>query len=253
MQETAAVARSRPQAARERTLYGVTGARQSVFALGLLVLLPFLAGGIVMLVRRLADGLYFEVAALLLVLAALSVIAMLLLFELVFALRARLELGRTALRYTLPRNGGPSPLLSYDTQDIPYHAVRTVELRREVFGGRVAPVMLRALVLKTKDNRELVLGHALDGYDDPDFPYARIGEQIAQRAALPLIDQRTLWYRSRAERALGYISAYDTQTYILDPLEGEKLNTTHRRLALGLASLLAAFVILGVLADLAVS
>ena len=53
-------------------------------------------------------------------------------------------------------------------------------------------------------------------------PFAgEIGQRLAQRAALQLLDQRTVWRRTRKERALGYISEFDTNSYLLDDAETE--------------------------------
>lgn len=239
------------QQLRARTDYGTGTLRQTIFALSLLALLPFAVGMVVMLVRRVGDGLWYDLPALMLLACGLGAVMAMLAFELLFSIRARLVLGKMALRFTLPKNGAAVPLWSYASHDIPYHAIKGVELRREVFGGKIAPVLLRGLVIKTKDNKETVVGHTLEGFDDPAFPFAMIGEQIASRAAVPLVDQRTIWIRRRSDRSLEYISHYDTDTYILDPAEAERLNVAHRRIMLGLTSALAAIVLLGLLAEFA--
>lgn len=238
-----------PSALSERSEYGATSLRQALFALAFLLLLPFVVSLPLMLFRRAADGLWFDFGALgVLTVGAVAILAMLAL-ELLFSVRARLTLAKTALRFTLPAGGGPTPLLNYQSHDIPYHAIRSVELRREVFGGKLTPVLLRGLVIRTKDNREITIGHGLEGFDDPAFPFAEIAAEIARRSAVALIDQRTIWRRSRKERALGFISEFDTQAYILDPAEADRLNLAHRRLILGIASGLATLIILGILAE----
>lgn len=239
------------QQRRDRTDYGVSALRQTFFALCLLALTPFAIGLTVMIGRRAGDGLWYDLPALGVLAVGLGAVMTMLMLELLFCVRSRLVLGKMAVRFTLPKNGAAVPLWSYASHDIPYHTIKGVELRREVFGGRIAPVLLRGLVIKTKDNKEIVAGHTLEGFDDPAFPYGIIGEQIAARAAVPFVDQRTIWLRSRADRALEYISQYDTQTYILDPAGAERLNTAHSRIMLGLCSALAAIVLLGLLAELA--
>lgn len=239
------------QVRRERTDYGVGPFRQTFFALALLVLAPFAIGMVVMIVRRASDGLWFELPALALLALGLGAVMVMLALELLFSLRARLILGKTTVRFTLPKNGAAVPSWSYASHDIPYHAIKGVELRREVFGGKIAPVLLRGLVIRTKDNKEIAVGHTLEGFEDPAFPFGSIGEKIAARAAVPFDDQRTIWLRSRADRALEYISEYDIEAYILDPADAERLNVAHRRIMLGLCSALAAFVLLGLLAEIA--
>lgn len=234
----------------ERMRYASGGVRQTLIGLALLLLLPFTLGALFMLARRAMDGLMFDAAGIAIIAVGLIAVAVMLSFELLHAARARLTFGKTALRFTLPRGGGPTPMLRYQSADIPYHAIKSVELRREVFGGKVAPVLLRALVLRTKDAREFVLGHTLEGFDDPAFPFAEIAQRIATRCALPVNDQRTIWRRTRAERRAGYISEFDTESYILDPTEVDKLNLAHRRLIVGIASAFVALLLLGLLADL---
>lgn len=235
----------------ERIRYVTSGWRQGVFALALLIELPFLLGALHMLLRRVLDGIWIDVPGLLIIALGLVAVAAMLSMELIYSVRARVKFGRSALSFTLPRNGGPTPLLRYTRADIPYHAIKSVELRSEVFGGKLAPVMLRGLVVRTKDNREYVLGHTRDDFCDPAFPFAEIGHRLAQRAALQLLDQRTVWRRTRKERSLGYISEFDTNSYLMDDAQTGQLNTGHRRLMLGLASALAALVLLGLLADFA--
>lgn len=240
-------------AAPDRVRYVTSEWRQGLFALALLIELPFLFGVLQMLLRRMLDGIWIDIPGLLVIALGLFAVAAMLALELLYSVRARVKFGRAALSFTLPRNGGPTPLLRYTRADIPYHAIKNVELRSEVFGGKLAPIVLRGLVVRTKDNREYVLGHTRDGYDDPAFPFAEIGHRLAQRAALQLLDQRTVWRRTRKERALGYISEFDTNSYLMDDAETEQLNTGHRRLMLGLASALAALVLLGLLADFSVA
>lgn len=245
----AEAAASAPEAG-ERMRYAAGGLRQTILALGLLLVLPFAAGALYMAARRAMDGVHVDLVGVLIVAAGLLAAVVMLGLELLHATWARLKFGKSALSFTLPANGGPTPKLRYVSAHIPYHAIKSVELRREVYGGKLAPVLLRGLVLRTKDNREFVLGHTLDGFEDPAFPFDEIGERIARRCALPLMDQRTVWRRTRKERAAGYISDYDTQNYILDPSEIARLNVAHGRLVFGIASALAALVILGILADL---
>lgn len=233
----------------DRIRYVACGWRQGLFAFALLIELPFLAGVLHMLLRRIVDGVLIDVPGLLVIAVGLAAVAAMLTLELIFSVRARVKFGRAAVSFTLPRNGGPVPLLRYTRMDIPYHAIKNVELRSEVFGGKLAPAVLRGLVVRTKDNREVVLGHTRDGFDDPSFPFAEIGHRIAQRAALQLLDQRTVWRRTRKERVLGYISEFDTNSYRLGEAEADQLNVSHRRLMLGIGSALTALVLLGLLAD----
>lgn len=236
----------------ERNQFGAGTARQIGVSLLLLFLLPFTFGALHMLARRAVDGLWFEVPGLALVALGLVVASALLILDLLYVLRARVTFGKTSFSFTLPRHGAPMPKLLYTRADIPYHAIKSVELRREVYGGKLMPVLLRGLVVRTKDHREFVLGHTLEGFEDPGLPFPALGAKLAARCALPFLDQRTIWRRSRSERAAGYISEFDTNTYILDPADTDRLNTAHRQLILGIASALVALVMLGLIADFSV-
>jgi len=245
-----------PRAIREagaapvRAEYGASTARKTCLALALLLLLPFFASLPAMFYNRVADRLWFDFAELTLFAILFSTLMVLLSLELLNALRARLSFGKSALRFTLPVGLGPTPLLSYQTHDIPYHTIKGVELRRELFGVPIIPVLMHGAVVHTKDNRSIPLGYSSEAHGGAAFPFREIAAEIARRAAVPLVEQRTVWRRPRHERALAYISEIDTQNYIVDPNEIEKINARHRRLVLALASAAATLLLLGIWSDL---
>ncbi len=179
----------------ERTNYGASGGRKTAFSFLMLLLLPFFTSLPFMLYQRINHGLWFDTWQLLLFAVVFSAIMFLVLIELLFSLRAYLSLGKSSVKFTLPSGRGPTPMLRYASFDIPYHAIKAVEVRREVFGGALAPVMMRGAVIRTKDEREITLGYVSEANVDPAFPYPLIAEQIARRAGLPLVDQGTIWRR----------------------------------------------------------
>lgn len=236
-------------AAAARSVYGSSTARQALLALAVLLLLPFFASLPAMFYNRVLDGVWFDFVELAVFAISFSALMALLGLELLNALRARLFFGKSALRFTLPVGLGPTPLLAYQSQDIPYHTIKSVELRRELFGVPVIPVLMHSAVVHTKDNRSIPLGYSSEAHTDAAFPFREIAAEIARRAAVPLVEQRTIWRRPRNERALAYISEIDTQNYIVDPGEIEKINARHSRLVLALASATATLLLLGIWSD----
>lgn len=234
---------------RERTEYGAGGGRKTAFSLLLLILLPFFASLPFMIYQRVAHDLWFDTWPLVVAAAVFSGIMFLVLIELIFSLRAYLSLGKSSVKFTLPSGRGPTPMLRYASFDIPYHAIKAVEVRREVFGGALAPVMLRGAVLRTKDEREITLGFVSEANTDPAFPYPTIAGQIARRAGLPVIDQGTIWRRDGKTHQMGFMSGSAHTRHIADHMELEALNKSHRRIVLLLVNVLVLLVGLGVAAD----
>ena len=235
---------------KERLEYGASGFRQAFFAVVFLLLIPFFVSLPVMLYNRIYDRLWFDTWQLVLFALLFAGLMAMLALELLYAIRARLTFGKSALRFTLPVGLGPTPLLRYQSHDIPYHTIKSVELRREVFAAPVIPILMQGAVVHTKDNRSIPLGYSREAHHDGAFPFATIAAQIAKRAAVPLAEHRAIWRRPRKERALAFISEIDTQNYIVDPGEAEKINKAHRRLVLALASILATLLLLGLWSDL---
>ena len=235
---------------RERTEYGAGGGRKTAFSFLMLLLLPFFASLPFMIYQRINHGLWFDTWPLLFVAALFSGIMFLVLIELMFSLRACLSLGKSSVKFTLPSGRGPTPMLRYVSFDIPYHAIKSVEVRREVFGGALAPVMLRGAVIRTKDEREITLGYVSEANVDPAFPYPVIAGQIARRAGLTVVDQGTIWRRDGKGHQMGFMSGSAHTRHIADHMEIEALNTSHKRMVMLLVNALVLLVMLGVAADL---
>ena len=246
----ASVAPERGSAPADRLDYGASEGRRTFFAFAFLLLAPFFVALPVMIYQRLDAGQWTELLQVLIItLVFVGVVAMVAL-ELLYSLRARLTLDRTALRFTLPAGLGPTPMLAYQSHDIPYHTIKGVELRREVFGAPLMPILMQGAVVHTKDKGSIALGYSSTGEGRRRLPVCgRSQERIARRAAVPLVEQRTIWRRPRKERSLGYISEIDTQNYIVDPAEMERLHVAHRRHVLALVSGLATLLLLAIGAD----
>jgi len=173
----------RPGAA-EKTFYEVGGGRKTFFALAFIVLLPFFASVPVMLYQRIEKGVWLDTWGLIVIAAAFLAIMLLILFELIFSLRAEVDIGKSAVSLTLPRHGTLLPTVFYEKRTIPYEDIEAVQTYCDCYGGQVAPMILRGtrIILKTKE--AVPLGFVNERDDDPHFPFPRIGEQIAARAGL---------------------------------------------------------------------
>src|SRR5262249_8648349 len=135
----------KPEAApARRRIYEAGGGRKFLFSFIFLLLLPFFASLPAMLYHRLAAQLWYDTIGLMIFAAAFAIIMLLIVFELVYSLRARIEIGEAALKFTLPAGrGGAMPKLFYRTREIPYSDIAAIETRREIYGGSTAPVLLR--------------------------------------------------------------------------------------------------------------
>ena len=234
--------RSQPLSAAERTEYGVSGGRKTALSFLMLILLPFFASLPIMLYQRIETGLWFDTGQLAIVGAFFAVLMLLLCIQLMFSLRARLSLGDKAVTFTLPSGRGPTPMLRYVSHDVPYASIKEVELRREVFGGRWAPVLLQGAHLITKDNRDIPLGYVSEANVDPAFPYPVIAQQIAARAGVPLVDEGSIWRTLRKRTKATALGLLPGETYLVPDSELVALNTSHRRMILLLVNGLVALV-----------
>ena len=235
----------------ERTVYSASGGRKTFFSFVFLILLPFFASLPFMLFMRLKHGLYEDAAGLMIVATAFAILMFLVLVELLFSLRARIELGETSVKMTLPSGRGPTPLLRYQTNEVPYSEVHSVETRREIYGGSLVPMLLKGARLITKDGRSISLGYVSEANVDPAFPYPEIAKQIADRARLPLIDRGNVW-RSFRRKFFGIkggrrVNEVDT----VDEAQIESLNRSHSNVVLGLVSALAVLMVAGIIDDFA--
>ena len=231
-----------------RVVYKAGGGRATTFSFIFLLLLPFFVSLGPMLATRVSHGLWDGTVGLALLAVAFVALMFLILAELIYSIRARIELGERSLRTTLPAGRGPTPLLRYARQDIPYDGIAAVETRCEVYGGALAPVMLRGVRLLTKDGIAVPLGTLNEANADPAFPLTEIAEEIARRAGVCVLD-RGVVRRSVPRRMLGLVSSEADRA----PVTAEMLtalNRRHRIVMLGLVAALSALVGIGIVSDL---
>lgn len=231
----------------ERLNYGAGGGRKTLFCFLFLILLPFFVSLPAMLYMRLKNGLWQDTIGLGILATGFAIIMFLILIELIFSLRARVQIGEESVKMTLPSGRGPTPMLRYRTHDIPYDQIDTVETRREIYGGSVVPFLLQGARLHTKDGKTVQLGYVAEQCIDPCFPYPEIARKIADRARLPMIDRGHV-RRSFRHKMLGLKSP--NADHIVDEPQIAKLNRSHANMVLGLVSAIVVLMAIGIVDDL---
>jgi hypothetical protein len=186
----------------ERLVYEAGGGRKTVLAVAFLILLPFWVSLFPMLIQRLIHGLWFDTIGLMLFSAIFTGLMALIGIQLYHSVRSRVELGETAVRVTLPQGSGAQPMLRFVNREIPYAEIEAVETRSVLFGNALAPVLLRATRLRTRDGKHVRLGNVNEDNIDAALPFPEIGHRIAERAGCSVIDGGTV-RRSIEKRVLG--------------------------------------------------
>jgi hypothetical protein len=211
-----------------RRIWRAGGARRTVLSFVFLLLLPFYASLAPMLFMRIRHGLWFDTVGLMLFGLGFSVLMGLLLVQLVHSIRSRVELGDTAVTFTLPAiRRGPTPLLRFTSAKVPYADIAAVETRSEVYGEALAPTLLRATRLTLKDGTRHVLGYVNEQNTDQAFPYPEIGAAIAARAGLPMTENGMV-RRSLQQRLRGGASTAE-QNQPLTGADIAAINDRHTR------------------------
>ena len=236
------------QAKPERSVYSASGGRKTAFSFLFLVLLPFFVSLPAMIYMRVRDGLMFDAIGLSIMATAFAILMFLIVVELMYSLRARVELGETAVKMTLPAGRGPTPMLRYRTNEVPYDQVQSVETRREIYGGGLVPVLLKGARLTLKDGSNVPIGYVSEAKVDPAFPYPVIAKQIADRARLPLIDRGNV-RRSVRRKMLGIASGL-AEGDIVEERDIEKLNQSHSSFMLALVGGLMLLIAVGIVDDI---
>jgi hypothetical protein len=235
----------------ERTVYAASGGRKTFFSFIFLILLPFFVSLPAMMYVRVKHGLWFDAIGLGIMAAAFTFLMVLIIFELFFSLRARVELGDKTVKMTLPAGRGPTPMIRYRTHTIPYDEIQSVETRREIYGGSLVPVLLKGARLITKDGKAIPIGYVSEANVDPAFPYPEIAKKIADRARLPLIDRGNVWRSFRRKfmglRGAKRVNEMDT----VDEAQIAALNQSHRNVVLGLVGTLVVLMVIGIVDDFA--
>lgn len=234
-------------------VYETSGGRKTFFSFALMILLPFFLSLPAMLYNRIVHGLWLDTAGLTIFAVAFAAVMFLILVELMMALRMRVVLGPESVRMTLPSGRGPTPMLRYRSHEIPYHDIESVETRREVYGGRLAPVILKGARLTRKNGEHVKLGYVNESNVDSTFPFPEIAKHIADRARLPVIDRGNV-RRSAGQKFLGIRARAFSEARNNDSItddELSELNEGHRNAVLGLIAAMAVLLMVGIANDFA--
>jgi hypothetical protein len=234
-------------------VYEASGGRKTFFAFAILLLLPFFTSLPAMLYSRLVHGLWFDTVGFAIFAATFAVVMFLIFVELLMSLRMRVVLGPTEAKMTLPSGRGPTPILRYRSETIPYTDIESIETRREIYGGRLAPVILKGARLTKKNGEHVKLGYVNESNVDPTFPYPEIAKHIADRARLPVVDRGNVW-RSARQKFLGIRSRAFGGLRPSGPIEDaelEKLNHSHHTAVLTLIGAFAVLLLIGIANDMA--
>lgn len=237
-----------PQTTGERIIYRASGGRRIAFTFIFLLLLPFFVSLGPMLWSRVSHGLWEGTIGLMVIAVGFAIVMFLVLVEMLHSIRSRVELGNTAVRLTLPSGRGPQPMLRYQTHEIPYKEIAAVEMRREIYGGVWAPMMLKGARIVTKGGRKIRLGYVNEANVDPAFPYLEIAERIAARAGVGFIDGGNV-RRSMPKKMLGIASGPRDKVSI-DEQQMRELNRKHARLMGALVLGLVVLIAFGIIGDL---
>jgi hypothetical protein len=231
----------------ERDVYQVGGGAKTALSIGFLLLLPFFASLPIMLFQRFAKGLWHDMAGLAVMGLGLSIIMGLLLVNLLRALLSKVEIGEKTVRLTLPTHLGAIPTLFYTTNTVAYDQIAAVELRREVYGNGLAPVLVRGARLKLKDGSTVLLGHMDEAEADATFPVPTIAHQVARKAGLIVVETGTV-YRRATKKVLG-IKPSAAELVPIAETDIVRLRGAHKRWMLGLGAAMVLLLGLGIVHD----
>jgi hypothetical protein len=232
------------------TVYAAGGGRKFAFSFVFLLLLPFFVSLPPMLFWRISQGHWQGTFGLAVLAVAFAFIMFLIVIELMHSLMARIELGDKAVKLTLPAGRGPTPMVRYKTREIPYSDIKAIETRREIYGGSVAPVLLKGARLILKDDTPVKLGYVSEADSDPSFPYPDIAHQIAERAGVPVTDMGNV-RRSAQKKFLGLKTALIAEPEgTVEEAQIAELNLSHRRWVMRLILLLVSLVVVGIALDI---
>ncbi|MGI9522104.1 MAG: hypothetical protein ACR2PG_10685 [Hyphomicrobiaceae bacterium] len=230
----------------EETYYECGAGRKLFFSIAFVLLLPFYISLPVMLYQRFSVGLWVDTVQLTVLALVFTILMVLILFELIFSLRSEVNVGKKAVSFTLPSGGGGvTPWLPYETRRIPYEEIKEIETRREIFGGSVAPMMMKSVRIITKSGEPIPLGRANERDDDPKFPFPTIAQQIATRAGVDVVDRGNIM-REFHRRMFGL----SQRSELTHDLEIEDLNRRHSTFLTILVFALVLLLMLGVFNDI---
>jgi hypothetical protein len=235
-----------------RIVYQASTVRKTILSFIFLILLPFFVSLPAMMIQRAMHQLWPNMVGFTIFAVAFALIMLLVLFELIHSIRARVAIGESAVRLTLPAARGMAiPKLFYKTREVPYSEIQAVETRREVYGGLIAPVMLRGARIVTKGGDKIPLGYVNEANVDPVMPVPQIAAEIARRAGLEVIDQGTV--RRQVHKKLRGIRATDDGANPVSEAEIAALNRRHNTAMLVLCGCLFLLVSGGLMLDISKS
>lgn len=226
----------------EKTYYESGGGRKTFYALVFIILLPFFVSLPAMIGQRVIKGVWLDSWGLGLVAVGFTLIMILVLFELIFSLRAKVDIGTKAVALTLPSGGGGlTPTLFYQARTILYEDIAAVQSYCDCYGGAIAPVVLRGTRLILKSGERIPLGFVNELDDDPRFPFNQIARQIADRSGLEIVDLGHVRYALH-QRMFGI--ANSAAAMPVDDVA--KINRGHNWFLTGVVVAMSALLLLGV-------
>lgn len=231
-----------------RIVYRSSGLRITVLSFVFLILLPFYVSLGPMLFQRLRHGQWEDTLGLACLGLAFTVLMALIFVQLVQAVRMRISVGGKTLRMTLPAGRGPTPFWRYRSHAIPYDQIRLVETRREIYGNRLAPVLLKGTRIITKDGDKVPLGYVNEHNVDPTFPYPEIGAEVARRAGIEVIDRGTV-QRSVRKKMLR-MATLESENQPIPQDEIDAINRRHNKTMLAVAALMVVVMAIGIGRDI---
>lgn len=232
-----------------RRVYQAGTMRRTLLSFVFLLLLPFFASLPAMVYQRVTHQLWGDMLGFSIFAVAFAFIMLLVVFELIHSIRSRVEFGESAVRLILPKARGVAmPKFMYRKHEIPYSDIDLVEARREVYGGTLAPVMLRGARIVTKSGDKVPLGYVSEANVDPVLPVPEIASEIARRAGLEVLDRGTV--RRQVHKKLRGIKAIDDAAAAITEAEIAALNKRHNNVMIALCGLLFLLVAGGLLLDI---
>ncbi len=245
-------AQPRSSGAAGRRVYQAGTMRKTLLSFVFLLLLPFFASLPAMVYQRLTHQLWTDMLGFAIFAAAFAAVMLLVTFELIQSIRSRVEIGESAVRLTLPAARGVAmPKFFYRKHEIPYSEIDLVETRREVYGGTLAPVMLRGARIVTKTGDKVPLGYVSEANVDPMLPVPEIASEIARRTGTEVMDRGTV--RRQVRKKLRGIRANDNAAALLTEAHIAALNRRHNNLMLAICGALFLLVAGGLLLDISQS
>jgi len=231
----------------QRRVYSAGALRKTMLSFIFLLLLPFFGSLAPMFIQRFGAVPVPDMVGFVAMAAAFALLMLLILFELILSVRSRVVLDTSALRFTLPARGGIVPAFSYATHEIPYDQIDYVEVRREVYGGRLAPVLLKGARVVTKDGQKIPLGYVSEANEDAVIPFPEIATELALRIGKPVVDRGAV--RRTFRKKMMKIASSAEENAPLSDADIGALNKGHNRFVVALICCLLVLVGAGMVRD----